>query len=71
MTEQPQADALKAFTSSFGQLLATLAEKRPRLPPSGADANLVVVFASRTSIRSMEDSVNQLADAGVQSRKGE
>ena len=25
----------------------------------------------RTSIRSMEDSVNQLADAGVQSRKGE
>jgi transaldolase len=31
MTEQLQADALKAFTSSFDQLLATLAEKRRRI----------------------------------------
>ena len=30
MTEQLQADALKAFASSFDQLLATLAEKRRR-----------------------------------------
>jgi len=31
MTEQLQADALKAFTSSFDQLLATLAEKRRQI----------------------------------------
>ena len=30
-TEQLQADALKAFTSSFDQLLATLAEKRRQI----------------------------------------
>jgi len=36
MTEQLQADALKAFTSSFGQLLATLAEKRPQIAPVGS-----------------------------------
>ena len=31
MTEQLQADALKAFTSSFDQLLVTLAEKRRQI----------------------------------------
>ena len=31
MTEQLQADALKAFASSFDQLLATLAEKRRQI----------------------------------------
>jgi hypothetical protein len=30
-TEQLQADALNAFTSSFDQLLATLAEKRRQI----------------------------------------
>ena len=66
ITEQLQADGIKAFASSFDQLLATLRRSDARSSRPRADVTPLVVFTIGHSTRAIEDFIRLLKAHGVQ-----